>query len=56
MPAQLFLFIHVLDLNISGVQNGLGLKQFLESRGCEYITTDSKEGEDSGAVQQVCVF
>ena len=30
------------------VQNGLGLKGFLSGRGCEYITTDKKEGPDNG--------
>ena len=29
-------------------QNGLGLKGFLSGRGCEYITTDKKEGPDNG--------
>ena len=31
-----------------GAQNGLGLKGFLLGRGCEYITTDKKEGPDNG--------
>lgn len=30
------------------MQNGLGLKGFLSGRGCEYITTDKKEGPDNG--------
>lgn len=37
-------------------QNGLGLKGFLSGRGCEYITTDKKEGPASGAEQSCDVL
>ncbi len=30
-------------------QNGLGLRNFLEQHGCEYITTDKKCGPGNGA-------
>ena len=39
----------LLDRSTVHVQNGLGLRNFLEQRGCEYITTDKKCGPGNGA-------